>query len=462
MKKLFVLLLLPLAALSQKNYSELIDNYMQANFTAADFNGNVLVAKSGKLIYQKAFGYRNYNTKTLLDNNSVFELASVSKQFTAMGILILKEKGKLALTDTLRKFFPDLPYSGVTIQNLLTHTSGLPDYMAAMDSSWDHKKIAFNDDMIRFLATEKVQANFDHDKKWEYSNTAYAILASIIEKVSGLSYKDYMRKNIFEPLGMNHSQVYNTRRSTKDTIADYAYGFVYSDSLKRYITPDSLKAYDFVIYLDGIVGDGTINSTTGDLLKWDRALKNHALLNEAAQNQMFSPQSVMDTINKVYYGYGVTVGKDQFGNFISHSGDWPGYATNLARYIVKDFTIIILSNNEGNAYNIGYAIAGILFDAPVALPYVHKEISIDTNFLNKYTGSYHRDSTLRINIIKKEDKLYRHREGTTDVELKPESNTKFFYGDRTDRQIEFETDQNGHVTKFWLINCGLKTEFDKL
>ena len=462
MKKLFVLLLLPLAALSQKNYSELIDNYMQANFTAADFNGNVLVAKSGKLIYQKAFGYRNYNTKTLLDNNSVFELASVSKQFTAMGILILKEKGKLALTDTLRKFLPDLPYSGVTIQNLLTHTSGLPDYMAAMDSSWDHKIIAFNDAMIHFLASEKIPANFDHDKKWEYSNTAYAILASIIEKVSGLSYKDYMRKNIFEPLGMNHSQVYNTRRSTKDTIADYAYGFVYSDSLKRYITPDSLKADDFVIYLDGIVGDGTINSTTGDLLKWDRALKNHALLNEAAQNQMFSPQSVMDTINKVYYGYGVTVGKDQFGNFISHSGDWPGYATNLARYIEKDFTIIILSNNESNAYNIGYAVAGILFDAPVVLPYVHKEIIIDTNSLNRYTGSYHRDSTLRINIIKKVDKLYRHREGTTDVELKPESNTKFFYGDRTDRQIEFETDQNGHVTKFWLINCGLKTEFDKL
>jgi CubicO group peptidase (beta-lactamase class C family) len=462
MKKLFVLLLLPVAALSQKNYSELIDNYMQANFTAADFNGNVLVAKSGKLIYQKAFGYRNYNTKTLLDNNSVFELASVSKQFTAMGILILKEKGKLALTDTLRKFLPDLPYSGVTIQNLLTHTSGLPDYMAAMDSSWDHKIIAFNDAMIHFLASEKIPANFDHDKKWEYSNTAYAILASIIEKVSGLSYKDYMRKNIFEPLGMNHSQVYNTRRSTKDTIADYAYGFVYSDSLKRYITPDSLKADDFVIYLDGIVGDGTINSTTGDLLKWDRALKNHALLNEAAQNQMFSPQSVMDTINKVYYGYGVTVGKDQFGNFISHSGGWPGYATNLARYIAKDFTIIILSNNESNAYNIGYAVAGILFDAPVVLPYVHKEIIIDTNSLNRYTGSYHRDSTLRINIIKKVDKLYRHREGTTDVELKPESNTKFFYGDRTDRQIEFETDQNGHVTKFWLINCGLKTEFDKL
>src|SRR5450631_255876 len=462
MIKILPFLLLPLTVLSQKDTSKLLDTYMRAQVEVNHFNGNVLVAKSGNILYQKAFGYSNYNTKVLLDNNSVFELASVSKQFTAMGILMLIEKGKLSFTDTLRKFFPELPYSNVTIQKLLTHTSGLPDYMDAMDQKWDHKNIAFNNDMIQFLAKEKVPENFSPGTKWEYSNTAYAILASIIEKVSGLSYKDYMYKNIFKPLEMSHSRVYNTRRSKKDTVADYAYGFVFSDSLKRYITPDSLKAYDFVIYLDGIVGDGTINSTTGDLLKWDRALKNHALLNEAAQNQMFSPQSVMDTINKVYYGYGVTVGKDQFGNFISHSGGWPGYATNLARYIAKDFTIIILSNNESNAYNIGYAVAGILFDAPVVLPYVHKEIIIDTNSLNRYTGSYHRDSTLRINIIKKVDKLYRHREGTTDVELKPESNTKFFYGDRTDRQIEFETDQNGHVTKFWLINCGLKTEFDKL
>ena len=302
MKKLLLFLFSPLAVLGQVNYSSSIDVFMQAQFKVNNFNGDVLVARSGNIIYQCAFGYSNYDTKAKLDNNSVFELASVSKQFTAMGILMLVEKGQLKLTDSLRKFFPELPYPNVTIQSLLTHTSGLPDYQDAMQNVWDHKKVAFNDDMIAFLAANKTPANFAPNKKWEYSNTAYAILATIIEKVSGLSYSQYLEEKIFKPLDLRRTRIYNTRRSLKDTIANYAYGFVYADSLKRYVMPDSLKTYDFVYYLDGIVGDGTVNSTTGDLLKWDRALKSHALLSGDMQHQMLSPQSVIDTVSKTYYG----------------------------------------------------------------------------------------------------------------------------------------------------------------
>ncbi len=465
MKNIFILLLLlPFTTLAQQNYPASIDNFMQAQVSVNGFNGNVLVAKAGKVIYQKAFGYRNYDTKQLLDTNSVFELASVSKQFTAMGILMLWEKGKLRLADTLRRYFPQLPYKGVTIQNLLTHTSGLPDYMTVMEQQWDHKRIAFNDDMINFMALKRVPANFAPGKKFEYSNTGYALLASIIEKVSGLTYQYFMHKNIFVPLGMDHSQVYNTRRSSKDVIPDYAYGFVFADSLKRYILPDSVKKDDAVFYLDGIVGDGTINSTTGDLLKWDQALKNHSLLNAVTQNTMLSAQSVMDTLTKKYYGYGVSVGTDQFGNYISHEGNWTGYSTILTRYPAKDVTIIILSNNESNVANIAYGITGILFDTQVTPPYVHKEIVTDAKLLGKYIGNYSRVNqglTLHLSIIEKDGKLYRHQIGTADVELKPESNTKFFYGDGTDRQIEFETDKAGHITRGWLINTGLRSELHK-
>jgi len=466
MKNILILLfLLPLTTLAQQNYPASIDNFMQAQVTVNSFNGNVLIAKAGKVIYQKAFGYRNYDTKQLLDTNSVFELASVSKQFTAMGILLLWERGRLSLTDTLRKFFPKLPYKRVTIQNLLTHTSGLPDYMTAMEHKWDHKKIAFNDDMISFLASQKVPPNFAPGKKFEYSNTGYAMLASIIEKVSGLTYWYFMHTNIFGPLRMDHSQIYNTRRSAKKTIPNYAYGFVFADSLKKYVLPDSLKKDDAVFYLDGIVGDGTVNSTTGDLLKWDQALKNHTLLSQGVQNEMFATQILMDTLAKKYYGYGVSIGTDQFGGYISHSGGWPGYHTILTRYPVKDVTIIILSNNESNVSNIAYGITGILFDAQVALPYVHKEIiATNANMLNKYLGAYSRNVqglTLSFDIIKKDGKLYRHQNGIADVELKPESNTKFFYGDGTDRQIEFETDKAGHITKGWFINTGLRSELHK-
>src|SRR6185312_1219078 len=142
-------------AFAQKNYNNLLNNFMQTQVKENNFNGNVLVAKNGKPIYQKSFGYADFNTKRLLNDSSVFELASVSKQFTAMGILLLVQKGKIKLSDTLRKFFPQLPYYNITIKNMLTHTSGLPAYDDEMALKWDHKKIAFNKDVINFLAKEK-------------------------------------------------------------------------------------------------------------------------------------------------------------------------------------------------------------------------------------------------------------------------------------------------------------------
>mgnify|MGYP001546062255 CR=1 FL=1 len=196
-------------AIAQKNYAPLFNTYMQKQVAENDFNGNVLVAKNGKIIFQKSFGYADFDTKRLLNDSSVFELASVSKQFTAMGILLLVEKGKIKLSDSLRKFFPQLPYHNITIRNMLTHTSGLPAYDNEMALKWDHKKIAFNKDVINFLAKEKPPIRFQPGKKWEYSNTAFVLLASIIEKVSGQSFKNYMAENIFTPLGMTHSRVYN-------------------------------------------------------------------------------------------------------------------------------------------------------------------------------------------------------------------------------------------------------------
>lgn len=460
MKKSLILLFLPIALMAQKKYDATLDSFMQAHIAVNHFNGNILIARSGTVIYQKAFGFRNYDTKELLDNNTVFELASVSKQFTAMGILLLKEKGLLSLSDTLRKFFPELPYKNVTIKNLLTHTAGLPDYMDAMAAKWDHKKVAFNNDVINFLATEQIPPNFEPGTKWEYSNTAYEILASIIEKISGMSFKDYMQKEIFGPLDMRHSRVYNTRRSTKETIPNYAYGYVYSDSLKRYVLPDSLANYDYVIYLDGIQGDGIINSTTGDLMKWDKALESHKLLGKALQDEMLSPQSIADTAGNRYYGYGVLLGKSQFGDYISHEGTWPGYRTILTRFLQNDITVIVLSNNESDPSVICTGVAAILNDKTVIRPYIHKEMAIDPSLLSKYIGVY-KGGTIELNVIMAAGKLYRHREGSTDIELKPESERKLFYGDGSDRQVEYETDKNGSITRVWFISGGLKTELRK-
>jgi CubicO group peptidase (beta-lactamase class C family) len=197
------------------------------------FNGTILVAEKGKPIYQQALGYADYNSKRMLNDSSVFELASVSKQFTAMGIMILKDRKLLSYENNIKKYFPQLPYDNITIRNLLTHTSGIPSYEDQFEKNWDRKKIAFNKDIIDMLVQRHDTLFFQPGTKWKYSNTGYALLASIIEKVSGMSYNDFMAVNIFKPLGMNHTFIYNSRRTTKKVPDNYALGFVYSDSLKK-------------------------------------------------------------------------------------------------------------------------------------------------------------------------------------------------------------------------------------
>ena len=464
MKKLIPVFLVFMLSCKGKNESNKItktlDEYFTAQLHLYHFNGNVLVAEKGKIIFQKSYGFADYKKERLLNDSSVFELASVSKQFTATAILLLKDRGKLKLTDSLRYYFPELPYYNISLQQMLTHVSGLPDYESAMTGKWNPDKVAFNADMIAFLANEKPPVYFAPGAKWLYSNTAYAILASIVEKVSGQTFAAFLAKNIFEPLSMTHSRVFNTRRSTSDTIANYAYGYVFDDKQKKYVLPDSVPDLRFVYYLDGIQGDGIVNSTTGDLLKWDRAIKNHSILSEESQKAMITGQSIIDTARNYRYGYGLFVEKNELGNIISHSGGWPGYATMLTRNIDKDFTIIILSNNESHTGGMSIAVQHILAGNPVVMPTTHKAILLDSNALEAFTGVYKANSELTIE--RRGTQLFRILPNGAATALSPESSTHFFYDDGSDRQIQFEMDSNNKVRKAWVIAFGVKTELIKI
>ena len=462
MRKLIAFLLFPFALAAQDSYQKKLQQFMTGQHDYFRFNGNAMVIKNGKVIYKQSLGYADYDTKSLLDDSSAFELASVSKQFTAMGIMICKERGLLSYSDNIKKFFPGLPYDNITVRNLLTHTSGLPAYEDQFEKNWDHKKIAFNKDIIDMLQKLHDTLFFKPGTGWKYSNTGYALLASIIENVSGTSYNDFMAKNIFQPLGMTHTFVYNTRRSTGKIPTNYALGFVYADSLKQYVLPDKLPKYDYVYYLDGIVGDGCVNTTTGDLYKWDQALYGNKLVSKISLDEMLSPlvqTSPRDSSN--FYGFGVSVQpKSENGKIISHTGGWPGYATDITRMVDSNETIILLSNNGTSPGVLVAGLESILTGEPLLMPYEHKEVKIDPSIIDRYVGKYSAFMTLV--FIKKDGKLYRHRDGTPDIELKPESDTKFFYADGTDRQIEFEVDQSGKVTKAWFINSGQKGELKKL
>jgi CubicO group peptidase (beta-lactamase class C family) len=230
MKKFFILFLL----FTNKAFSqEKLDSFFAAQ---KDFSGVVLVAENGKSIYHKAFGYREFETKIPLQTTDIFELASVSKQFTAMIIMMLKEKDFLSYDDSVSKYL-DIPYKGMTIRNLLTHTSGLPDYQDIMDKYWDKSKVAGNSDCIEYLNIYAPPKHFEPGEKYEYSNTGYMLLASIAEKASGKDFIELCRKWIFKELKMKSTDIrtLGEKKATKN----FAIGHIYVEERNKYVRADS-------------------------------------------------------------------------------------------------------------------------------------------------------------------------------------------------------------------------------
>ena len=280
-----------------------------------------------------------------------------------------------------------------------------------------------------------------------YSGTGFNMLASIIEKVSGQSYNRYMEEQVFKPLGMTHTQVSNGLRSVT-AIPGLANGYVYSDSLKKYVRADSQPS-GWTTYFRGINGEGMIITTTGDLLKWDRALKGHRLLAASTQAEMLTQQAEK-TFPKIHFGYGMRVEKNDFGDCIFHNGYYPGYLSMHLRYTADDITVIVLSNNESRAEFIADGLAAIALNKKILMPYVHKAIKQD-NIADEYAGKYMLQLTrppymavFPVEFVKKNGTLYIHPANGTDIELKAESAKKFFFVNGTDQQVEFETDNNGN------------------
>ena len=439
MKKILFLLLLPVVSVAQKNYPQLLDQYMQAQTTIRGFSGAVLVMKQNKVLLEKGYGLadREWNVSNTVETK--YRIGSVTKQFTAACILQLVEAGKLSVTDKLSKFYPDFPKGdSVTIHMLLNHTSGIASYTDVKEFLTVATLSLSKDSMISFFKNKPY--NFSPGTKWAYNNSGYFLLGYIIEKLSDLSYGDYLKKNIFDKLEMKNSGV----DKLDSVLAMRARG--YSRIGKKTINADYISmAWPF--------SAGVLYSTVGDLYKWDRALYGNKILSKESLQKMFTP-------GKSNYGYGVIIDSLEKHLRVWHNGGIPGFSTNFTRFINDDICTVVFSNNESNTDFVAIALANILFDMPVEIPYVHKEVKINPAILDRYVGKY--SAGLTIEVIKKDGKLYRHRDGTPDIELKPESETKFFYGDETDRQLEFEVDAAGKVTKIWFYNSGQKGEMKKI
>jgi len=313
-----------------------------------DFSGVVLIAENGKPVYQKAFGYREFENQILLQTTDIFELASVSKQFTAMIIMMLKEKGNLNYDDSVGKYL-EIPYKGITIRNLLTHTSGLPDYQEIMDKYWDKSKVAGNPDCIEYLNKYAPPKHFEPGEKYEYSNTGYMLLASIAEKASGKDFIELCRKWIFRKLEMKSTDI-RTLEEKKAT-KNFAIGHIYVEERNKYVRADSFPSSNYTIWLGNRKGPGRISSTAADLLKWDNALYTEKLIRQSTLQEAFTPMKLNDG-SFSNYGFGWELRNDpSFGKIVQHNGDNPGYKTQIIRYIDKKKTVIILNNNAHRDFN---------------------------------------------------------------------------------------------------------------
>ena len=308
------------------------------------FNGCVLIAQHGQVLFKKAYGFSSFKTKDSLKVNTAFQLASASKPFTAAAILILMEQGKLKLTDKVSQYIPGFPYPEVTIHMLLTHRSGLNNYIYFGEPFCSEDKCYKgqtydNNAVIEIMNATKPVSYCPPNTKFGYCNTNYVLLASVIEKISGLSFADFMKENIFVPLKMNNTWVHTP--NSKTLHRNIALGHKVSGQIE-----DNT-------YADEVVGDKGVYSTVEDLFKWDKALYSEKILKKETLEKAFTGYS-NEHRGKRNYGLGWRIiDHGQGKKDVYHNGWWHGYNITFYRRMSNETTIIILSNkNNKSAYLI--------------------------------------------------------------------------------------------------------------
>jgi CubicO group peptidase (beta-lactamase class C family) len=312
-----------------------LDSLFQRKFKLERFNGNVLIAQQGVVLYRNSNGYAQVEKKDTLRADSKFQLASLSKTFTAVAILKLYEAGKLSLDDSIQKFIPQFPYSGIQIKTLLSHRSGLPNYAYVLtDSVRKRNPYPTNDDIVRWYCAVKPKLYNIPNRYFSYSNTNYALLATIVEKVSGQKFEDFLKQAIFKPLGMKNTWLVTTQNDSLNQLRTAGYQY------NRRLAKDNF---------DDVVGDKGVYSTTDDIFRWYAGLNGGCVLKPETMKEAFTPRS-FEKHGIKNYGYGFRMHVDEAtrqAKYVYHTGWWKGYNT-LMWFSPKDKFVIILLSNRYN------------------------------------------------------------------------------------------------------------------
>lgn len=325
----------PLSPSELKKYHDTVEGIMERNLLRGSFNGAILVAKRGNVVYEHYAGVMDprIKGKDSLSAETSFQIASTGKTMTSAAVLKLWEQGKLNINDEVTKYFPGFPYPGVTVKTLLNHRSGLPNYLYYFEKAkWNRQQQVTNTDVLNSLMQWQPPKSAAADKRFQYCNTNYVLLALIVEKVSGMAFPDFMKKTFFEPLGMNHSFVIGPNQQPGHMVS--------------FQGNNALWALDFS---DGPYGDKNIYSTPRDLLTWDRALTDGKILQKATLDSAYTPYSnEKPGVHNYGLGWRLLFFPEQSKEVIYHNGHWHGFHSAFSRLPSEDATIIILTNKHNN------------------------------------------------------------------------------------------------------------------
>jgi CubicO group peptidase (beta-lactamase class C family) len=437
---LFAVLITSLPVFSQDITAQL-DTLLQAYFVQNKFSGTVLVSKGGTVLLDKGYGYRNVANHVLHDKNSVFQIGSVTKQFTTAIILRLQAEKKLNVQDHISKYFPQYPKGdSITIENLMLHTSGIYNY--TNDGTFMKNEVtkpASKEKLMPLFQNKPL--DFSPGTGWNYSNSAYLLLGYIIESVTKKHYEQVVHDYIFTPLKMTHSGFDFTHLQSKEKSTGY---WGQKDTGAAPIVDSSVS-----------FAAGAIYSTTDDLLRWHQGLMKNIVLTSAQQEKAYTPVK-----NK--YGYGWIIDSLYGKRMLSHGGGIHGFTSMFSRLPEDDVCIVLLSNTSSPTLNeITKSIYAILYNKPYTIPQVKKEITLPEEKLKQYLGEYTIKEGLNLIITLKDGELIGSPTNQPASVLYAEKEDHFFVKEH-DIRLKFFRNEKQEVNGFILYQGGMEVKCPKI
>jgi CubicO group peptidase (beta-lactamase class C family) len=433
LRRIAISFLLVGLCLAQDNIPRM-DQVVQAYVDNKQFMGSALVARDGKVLFSKGYGFANLEWEVPNSPTAKFRLGSITKQFTAACILLLEERGKLKVDDPVKKYMPDAPaaWDKVTVFNLLTHTSGIPNFTGFPDYASTEAIPTTPEKLVARFRDKPLE--FEPGEKWNYSNSGYVLLGYLIEKISQQSYSQFVQENIFTPLGMKDSGY----DSNSAVIPHRASGYVPGE-----------KGVTNAGYIDMSIplSAGGLYSTTEDLLRWEQGLMGGKLLSAASLQKMTTPF-------KNDYAFGLAVHTANGHKVIEHGGGIEGFNTSLAYYPEDKLTVVVLANLNGQAPEaIAGKLAAMAHGENVVLPSERKEITVSPAILEKYVGTYELMPNFDLVMTLEGGQFMTQATGQPKFPLFAESETKFFLK-VVDAEVEFFKNDKGEVTHLILHQGG--------